>query len=28
MRNPVVTSPIVGVTKPTQPADAIAAVDV
>ncbi|AIJ18225.1 hypothetical protein SLITK23_01700 [Streptomyces lividans] len=28
MRNPVVTSPIVGVTKPAQSADAIAAVDV
>lgn len=28
MRNPVVTSPIVGVTKPAQLADAIAAVDV
>jgi aryl-alcohol dehydrogenase-like predicted oxidoreductase len=28
MRNPVVTSPIVGVTKPAQLADAVAAVDV
>lgn len=28
MRNPVVTSPIVGVTKPAQLADALAAVDV
>ncbi|MEU3540232.1 aldo/keto reductase [Streptomyces paromomycinus] len=28
MRNPAVTSPIVGVTKPAQPADAVAAVDV
>lgn len=28
MRNPVVTSPIVGVTQPAQLADAVAAVDV
>ncbi|MEW1775610.1 aldo/keto reductase [Streptomyces sp. NPDC086777] len=28
MRNPAVTSPIVGVTKPAQLADAVAAVDV
>ncbi|WTP55317.1 aldo/keto reductase [Streptomyces tauricus] len=28
MRNPAVTSPVVGVTKPAQLADAVAAVDV